>query len=265
MSKFFQNIFIRYFLLILIIIGLHYLTFLKPIENSLTFVLSPAQNPFFYLSTSLKKSLTTDLNIEKLTEQNKILTYKIQKLENSIIALKTLIADKKIIEEQNLYLSAFNYNYLNAQVIVRGNNLNPNILIINKGSRHGIKNNMAIVGENGYVVGKIFKTEKEKSYLRLLIDNQSTLNVALPENFETIGLIVGKHNLSIKLINLLKNSSLSTGDLLITSGLDENIPAGLKVGEVDKIEKNKNEIFNSASILSQINFKNIRVVSIILN
>ena len=69
------------------------------------------------------------------------------------------------------------------------------------------------------------------------------------------------------LIQILPESlinQIAAGDLVITSGLEPNIPRGLVLGSVDSIIKEVRNPFQTAIIRSPVDFNNLDYVLVII-
>ena len=62
---------------------------------------------------------------------------------------------------------------------------------------------------------------------------------------------------------IAQDEEISTGDLVISSGLEENIPRGLVIGEVSKINSDSNEIWKSVVIEPLVDFDDLIIVSVL--
>ena len=58
--------------------------------------------------------------------------------------------------------------------------------------------------------------------------------------------------------------NLEIDDLVITSGLEGSIPRGLQVGKIFEINKESNELWQSAFVDPLSNLNNIFIVSVII-
>jgi len=258
-----QNKFTLSFLIILLIIFLHYITILSPLEKLITIILSPFQSATYNITTNISDRLEQITIKENLNLENQELKEKINKLEQQIVNLKMFIEENEMIIEQTEYLQSQNYSFVNAKIISRAVETNPNLFIINQGKNSGIKKGMAVITGQGIVIGKIIDIQARQSSLLLLINNSCEMSASLAGHSEIVGLVQGQHNISIGLTNVLKNSQIEKQDIIITSGQDEYIPSGLLIGQVDEIIDNEGELFKKANLTTQVNFKNLRVVSVI--
>ncbi len=265
LNKIWTNKFVRALIIILIIIFLHYITLLSPVEKLTSWILSPFQNLSYNLATKISAKIEDSKTRQELEAENLLFQEKINNLEQQIVELKIFIEEHGIVSEQTKYLEAQDFEFVSAKVIAKAIDSNPNLLLLNKGRRDGIRQGMAVVVEDGVVVGKIIRADDLTSHLLLLIDNSSSLSTVVAGETEIVGLVEGEHNISLILNYLLKSADIEEGDLIVTSGADNLIPAGLLVGEVDQILDEHSSLFKKAVIHSQVDFKNIRIVSVVLN
>ena len=264
-KKILSNDFFISGIIILALIFFHHTALIYPFERLITWVLSPFQVIAYSFGDNLAGKITVTAQKKDFQIENEILRKKIENLEDQIVTLKNFIEENKLIEEESDYLKAKKINFQTARVIGRGPDANANILIINKGSEGRIQNGLAVMAEKGALIGKIIQVEKNQSFVLLLIDNQCRLSASLAGQSEITGIVTGSHNNGLVLEYILKNNSLKSGDLIVTSGNDKAIPAGLLIGEIGEITDNKEDLFKRAEIISPANFRNLKIVSVIIN
>lgn len=265
MKKYFlKNYFFQTGLLVLLIITGHYLSLIKPLENVLVLISSPLQSLGFDLGKNMAQKTTSLINKVNWVEENNKLKEKINALEKQLADLKIFIEEQKMIDQQNFYLQSQKINFINGQVIAKTYENNPFIYLINRGEKDGLQVGMAVVNENGALIGKIIKTNPSQAFFLILINTESRVSACLAGQSKISGLVTGMHNISLELTYILKNVNLQTGDLVVTSGQDNNIPAGLIIGEIGAITDEKKDIFKSAEIISPADFKNIKIIAVVL-
>lgn len=260
-----ENKFIISLLIILAILFLHYTTLLRPIERGVSILLSPFSNLTYNISSNITARLEKNRTQQELEKNNAELQKKITSLEQKILELKIFIEENNMITSQTTYLQERGFNFINAKIISHSSSPNPNLLLINQGASAGIKEGMAVVIEDGLVVGKILEAQLDTALILLLIDESCSISASLAGHSDIIGLASGQLNLSISLKDILKNSPLESGDLIMTSGFNDHIPAGLLIGEVDQITNNNDGLFKTANLNTSVNFKNLKIVSVVLD
>jgi len=252
-------------IIILALIFFHKITVTYPMERMITWLMSPFQIATYSFVNNLTESIKITTSQEDYKIENENLRKKIEILSNQIINLKNFIEENKLLEAESNYLTAKKFNFLTARIISRNHLGNDNILIINKGLKDGVRINMAVVAERGTLIGKIIQTQQDQSFVLLLIDSQCRLSASLAGNSEITGVVSGSHNSGLILSYVLKDMPLDQGTFVISSGEDNAIPGGLLIGELGAITDDKTNLFKQAEIISPIDFKHLKIVSVILN
>ncbi len=154
--------------------------------------------------------------------------------------------------------------YILANVVGKENELANNILIINKGSDQGISVGKPILAGEGILVGKIIKVNSNTSLVRLLTDSQSKIGATALNKDETIGVVVGEYNLSLKLIMVPLTEVINPGDQIITSGLEKDLPRGLLIGQIENVQKELYQPFQVASLKTGVDLNKLSIVSVLI-
>ena len=129
-------------------------------------------------------------------------------------------------------------------------------IILNKGSKDGIKKGMVVLEKN-YLVGQIIEVNFATSRAILISDLNSNIPVVLePGSFQSILSGTGKEFGKIK---YSKNKLILDEETIVyTSGLGGNFKAGLPVGKINnEIEDLAVEFFSDLSQLSYVKVKSI--------
>lgn len=249
----------------LALIFLHYLSILSPVEKIIYWTLAPLQFSSENLAGNTAKIIDQKFNKPDWPLENQILKEKVESLENQLIGLKNFIEENKLIAAQEKYLQERKLNFLTGRIIGRAETNNANVLIINKGESDGVKVGQAVLGVNGALIGKIIQTDSKIAHLLLIVANGNRFNASVAGKSEVVGIAEGSHNSSIILDYILKQADIQVGDFMVTSGVDAQIPGGILIGVLSQIFEDKNNLFKQAEIVSPADFKNIKIVNIILN
>ena len=129
-------------------------------------------------------------------------------------------------------------------------------IILNKGSKDGIKKGMVVLEKN-YLVGQIIEVNFATSRAILISDLNSNIPVVLePGSFQSILSGTGKEFGKIK---YSKNKLILDEETIVyTSGLGGNFKAGLPVGKINnEIEDLAVEFFSDLSQLSYVKVQSI--------
>ena len=203
----------------------------------------------------------TALNKDKNITQSE--SYLIQKNVNE--SLEKEIQELKDALELNKTLTE--YTPVNATILSRNKSYWFNTLSIDKGSKDGLKKDMAVVTKNG-LIGKINKVYTNSSEIKLITadDVNFKVSVSIKSNDqETHAILSGydqKNNL-LKVIWVDKTVNIEKGSTVVTSGLGGLFPAGIYIGTVEKIESDKYNLSKTLYIKTDQNFSNIPYVTVL--
>ena len=248
-------------IIIIISIGVLVLFFLSLIlSRNITFVENIAGSASTFIEKIFMYPFTA-LNDKKDVDQSK--SYLIQKNVN-----------EKLIEEidslkKSLELNSTLTEYVpeNATVLSRNRTYWFNTLKIDKGTKDGIKKDMAVVTSDG-LVGSINKVGYNFSEVKLITSNDLKYKISVAINIgdsDTYGILSGfdkKDNL-IKITGIDKTVNLEEGNIVLTSGLGNKFPRGIFIGEVVKQESDKYNISKTAYIKTTQDFNKIHYVTVL--
>jgi rod shape-determining protein MreC len=141
--------------------------------------------------------------------------------------------------------------------------------VINKGTVHGIKNNMPVIAfQNGMqaLVGKVIQTAHLESLVMPLYDQRCFVSSRLArERYE--GIVGGQGSPAFPLLmrSLTKRAReyVNIGDIIVTSGMGGVYPSDIIIGRVSKILFPEYETSLELEIESAIDFSRLEYVFVI--
>ena len=228
--------------------------------------LSASLYPLQYLVNApmnLQKNLSKNLlDREAMINENKKLKEENLNLKSQIQQVYKLESENKRLYELMDSKPKTNNEYIFADIISTSNILDKHQILINRGSKDGIKLGSSIVDSDG-IIGHVIRDQIFASEVLLISD----LEHAIPVEIVRTGLrtiAVGTGNYFRLKINMLPiNSDIQKEDILITSGLGGRYPEGFPVGTVKNIKRNSGESFLEVEILPFANLKTINEVWVI--
>jgi rod shape-determining protein MreC len=124
---------------------------------------------------------------------------------------------------------------LAAQVIGSSGSEQSRLIYIDKGSRDGIKADMAVITAEG-VAGKVLRTFRTTSQVLLLNDQTSGVGAIL-EKSRLQGVLRGTPLGEVVLEKVMVDETVQPGERVLTSGGDQIFPKGLPVGTVTQVSQ----------------------------
>ena len=110
-------------------------------------------------------------------------------------------------------------------------------LLVGSGLVNGIRRNQAVINGKG-LIGRVADVGERSARILLLTDLNSRIPVLI-ESTGDRGILVGDNSPRPRLQYLPPNSSISPGDLVLTSGHGGVFPMGLPVGIITKISNDR--------------------------
>jgi rod shape-determining protein MreC len=123
---------------------------------------------------------------------------------------------------------------LAAQVIGSSGSEQSRVIYIDKGSRDGIKPDMAVITAEG-VIGKVLRVSNKSTSQVLLVNDQTSGVGAILEKSRLQGVLRGTPLGEVVLEKVMSDETVQPGDRVLTSGGDQIFPKGLPVGTVTKV------------------------------
>jgi rod shape-determining protein MreC len=134
-------------------------------------------------------------------------------------------------------------------------------VILNKGERDGVAAGMAVVAPQG-VVGRIIATSPNASRVLLLEDHASGVD-ALVERTRARGIVEGAADGGCLLKYVKRREDLQVGDRIVTSGLDNIFPKGVLIGEIVRLVRKDQGLFQTAEMQPAVDFSKLEEVLVV--
>ncbi|WP_067727278.1 rod shape-determining protein MreC [Oceanobacillus damuensis] len=200
-----------------------------------------------------------------------------QLLKEQLSQYKTLVYEVQEIEEENEELrdligiteSARDYVPIQATVISRSPERWVEQVTINKGEQDGVRSNMVVITAEG-MVGKVQSTSEFTSTLQLLTGfdqyNRISATISRDDENDIFGMIEGFDEETNSLIfRIIEESEkdLEEGELVVSSELGGEYPAGLPIGTVKEVVSDQYGLTRIAMVdpaADMYDFRNVIVV-----
>ena len=175
----------------------------------------------------------------------------------------------QFVKDSILYDTTGHYRrYLSRPATVVYNTINAqkNYIQINRGANQGIKDNMAVIGSDGCVVGIVVNVSAHFSQVMSLLHVQSHVSAALKKSGE-FGTVEwdGKDPRYLIMNRIPKTAEVLKGDTVLTSSVSFNFPPGYLVGTIADIKLDNTSGMYFLKVKTAANFYNLQQVHVIEN
>lgn len=157
------------------------------------------------------------------------------------------------------------YRLISAEVISNNYSKTNNYLLLNKGRKDGIEEDLGVITSNG-IIGIVEETTDNYARVLSILNSNSAINVRLKKSHH-YGTLVwnGKNPNMVQLTYVPKIANVQKGDTVITGGKSFIFPEGIPVGIVHDFQLGKNESYYDINIQLFNDMTNIGYVYVIEN
>ena len=203
-------------------------------------------------------------------------TGKVLELQQYFIAWNGLRQENQMLLEENVSLKnqieqlrkspqkpLENFNYIAAHVVRNSYKKINNILIIDKGALDGVAVDMGVVNSRG-IVGIVDKVSGHYAAVLSVLNHKIKINAGFVNNnyFGSLSWEKGDFR-KMMLTELEADTPVNIGDTIITAGMSQIFPKGIRIGIVSDIAKGKNEIKAAVTLFNDM--RNLQTLQIIHN
>lgn len=248
-----------------LLIFLHFVKFLSPVESLVIKIFKPFSAGFYSFGSSISNLYKDQTDKRDLKKANEQLTDDITKLTVDNAKLKLTEEENQTLRQYLKFLNKKEYSFALGNVISRSDASGQGqSIIIDKGASDGIKPGMIAVGSFNTVVGKVTDVKDTITQISLITNPVCKMASTIQNVNKTSGVIQGEMGLTIRMDFIPQSENIKIGDTVISSGLEPNIPRGFVIGKVIKVDKENNELWQSAQIEPLVDLNKLVIVSIIL-
>jgi len=230
-----------------------------------------ALNPFIAVQSwiatryqAVQEFIRAPQDTARLRQRNSELEAEVAQLQSQIIDLQQQLAGTNVLSALVDFARANPENrYQAAAVISRDPNPFLHYVIINRGSDDGLRRGMPVVTQQG-LIGRIVAVTALAARVQLITDPASTVNVRLDPS-QAQAVLLGQITGDVVLEMIPQDAKVQPGDLVLTSGLGGGYPPNILVGQVASIRSQDQDIFQTASVQSVVDFSQVEIVLVITN
>lgn len=234
----------------------------KGLGNFIYTIFSPIEKLFSNIGKGIINFFQILISVGGLNKENIALREKNIALEAEIANLKTIKKENDALK-QALNISKSDQIIIEVASIA-GKDIQglQDWILINKGTKQGLKTGMTVISGEKALVGRISEVSEGFSKV-MIIDSKDSSIAAILENSRTEGLVKKSEKGGIFMDFIPKTEQLELGERIITSGTDNFYFKGIFIGTVETIDLSENQIFQKITIAPAVNFSKLEQVLII--
>lgn len=210
------------------------------------------QSPVTYVSSGVSGYFQRIASIRTAQSENDQLKQKIQELEVELKNRESSADENERLKSLLRLKEETTYKTVLAQIIGRDSSVWFDTVMINRGTFDGVRLGMPIVS-NGGLVGRVISVGPVAAQIALITNEKSGVGgiIGELENSNVLGVINGTSKSDLLRMNYVAGSiEVKVGEKVYTTGQDGIYPAGLKLGEIVRIDNQ-----GSSTVTQQIYIK----------
>jgi len=137
-----------------------------------------------------------------------------------------------------------------------------NALIVDRGSRDGVKKYMAVVTDEG-LVGRVFEVYPTASSVQIIRDTNSRISVMIEGERAVMGIVRWEGGTNLRMYTLEQQSDYTPGQRVYTTGLGGTYPEGLLIGEIVIPPQGELRVYDSVEVRPAVDFSRAHEVFIL--
>jgi len=201
--------------------------------------------------------------IPSLARENDQLRLEVARLQAERNQTRALEAENAELRRQLKFSPPPETEWIAAEVLARSRDGWWQTIRLNKGSGHGIAENMAVVSLDG-LVGKTVAVSRNTADVLLLSDPACKVSARVLRT-GSFGVVNGRGpswsgQVFCRMEFIHKNDDIEPGDEVVASGLGGVFPANIPIGYIDRIATDHSGLFQQADVITHADLGNLRYV-----
>lgn len=213
-------------------------------------------------SGSLKNFFATVFTIKNLAKDNAQLSQQVNELSFENARLQSAKAENSALRRALNFSETSSLNLIPVQVLTADPSGFAQTIIVDTGAASEIRENAPVITAPGLLVGKVSRIYPTSAQVTLITSPAVLINAEASESGAK-GIVTGNHGLSLIFDLVTQNELIKAGDRIITSGLSEDFPKGLLIGEISGIRSSASDLFQTAFITPAADLRNIKFLFVV--
>ncbi|OGC70416.1 rod shape-determining protein MreC [candidate division WWE3 bacterium RIFOXYC1_FULL_39_7] len=249
--------------LIILLFGV--LGFLNPVRSLVLALATPVQFGLHTSALSIKDFFTFISGVGSVRTDNLSMRQEIVELNSKLLELTNLKKENELLREQLKLnkISTDDYKLVLAKVMGNPKDLTSGTVILDKGTKYGIKQGDNVILHSN-LVGVVSDVTYNRAYVELITSpNMSFTVYNLNSVDKSEALAVGKYGSSISVERILPKERIQVEDMIVTSGKDGIFLPDFVVGKVTGVSEDPAQPLKTASAVTLLDFSKLDRVFVV--
>ncbi len=232
-------------------------------ENIMMDTLAPLQRGVTFTHNKIASFFDHYLFNVNASKINVSLVSQVSELEKEVFNLEQIKDENKRLKDLLEFGEEVSYKKILAQIVAWDSSSDFRVIRINKGSSHGIRLQSTVITANG-VVGYIYRLTEHFADILTILDPSNRVDVIVNRT-RSNGILEGFAGGKCMMKYVTRTDPVRLNDLVLTSGLGNIYPKGLKVGIVSRVERESYGITQNIVVSPTVDFSKLEEVAVLVS
>lgn len=224
-----------------------------------------APRPVSYISKGIvspvRNFFSTIYTLRNIARDNTMLEAKVTELQQQNVLLDQYKLQNDELKKELGFSQSSQLSLLSCGVLSKDPGGFTDALVLSCGEKAGVVVGQAVISQ-GYLVGKIIFVTANTSTALLITNAQSSVDAKVSKS-GTEGVVKGSFGSGLFLDLISQNTEVNTGDIIVTAGINSQVPKNILIGEAGDLLSVPNDLFKKHSIKSPVNFHDLDFVFVV--
>lgn len=230
-------------------------------ENLLVDTFAPLQKGMSFLQNSIQSVIGHYVANVGASKENINLKKQLEEFKSQLFTFDELNRENQRLKQLLQFSADLQLNRVLAQVVAWDASSDLKVLRINKGIKHGLRLQDPVITSQG-LVGYIYRITNHFADVLTILDPNNRVDI-LVERTRSNGVLEGYSSSRSILKYISRTEPIILGDLLMSSGLGNVYPKGIKVGTVSRIERESYGITQYIEVTPAVDFGKLEEVVVL--
>ncbi len=222
-------------------------------------------SPFLKVTTALvqgTRNVWRDyVDLRRVREENRRLHGEVAILQRRIDQLEEQALETQRLQRLLAMRQASQAAFLSARVVGKDATNWFKTILLDRGSREGVRRNQPVLAPDG-LVGRVVEVTPTSAKVQLLTDPVSAVG-GLVQRTRVTGIVSGNLGAGARVRYLPLLGDVVVGDEVVTSGMGGVFPKGIPVGRIIAVERRSGALFQEASLQPAVDLGRLEEVMIL--
>ncbi len=232
-------------------------------RQALLFVVSP----FIRVTAATIQGITGTwqdyVDLRGVREENKRLQLETTMLKRRLDQLQDQALETQRLERLLAMRQVSKAEFLTARVVGKDATNWFKTILLDRGSREGIRRNQPALAPDG-LVGRVVEVAPTSARVQLLTDPLSAVG-GMIQRTRVTGIVSGNLGAGARVRYLPLMADVVVGDEVVTSGMGGVFPKGILIGRISSVERKSGALFQEATLQSAVDLSRLEEVLILTN